>query len=99
MHIFNNKEHQERNNKKIYQGSDDFTIQNTSIRKILHLLHFQFRQNRIEDKRGYQIIDHTFDKFSYFSSNKQSYSDTNDIVLRKKRHKFFDHHKRKKDKT
>lgn len=55
------------------------------------MINFQFFQNRLENKWSNEILNNSFYQHSNFCSNQKSDSDTNNIVLRKKCHKFFNH--------
>ena len=91
MCISYDKKYQKRGNKKIYHRRKYFTIQYSSKRKIFKLFDFESCQQGTKNRRSDQIFYHSFYKFSYFGRNKKSDSDTEDIVLWKKGHKFLEH--------
>lgn len=55
------------------------------------MLHPELRQDRLENERSDEILDHPFDERSYLGRDKQSYSDADDIILSKESHEFFEH--------
>jgi len=81
MCIPHNQKYEKSGDDKIYQCGDHFTIKDSLIRKIFDMFYSEFDQDRIENHRRNEIVYHSFYQFSHFSSNKQSYCDTDDIVL------------------
>lgn len=63
------------------------------------MFHSEPLEDGIEDEWSYKILYQSLHQSSYFCRYKQSYRDTDDIVLGKESHKFFDHDAWKKDKT
>lgn len=55
------------------------------------MIDFQSFQDRLQNKWCDKVFNNSFDQGSDLCSDKKSDSDTDDIVLRKKGHKFFEH--------
>jgi hypothetical protein len=55
------------------------------------MFHSQSFQDRLQNKWSNKVFNDSFDQGSDLSSDKKSYSDTDNIILRKKGHKFFEH--------
>lgn len=94
--VFDKKEHQKRSDQKINQGRKYLTIEDPFEWQVFNVFDFQPSQDWIEQQWSDQILNQPLNQCPYFGSNKQSYRDTNDIILREKIHKFFDHSQRKK---
>ena len=91
MCILHHQKYKERRNEKINKCRDYLPIQYTLKRKIFHLFDLESGKDRIENHRSDKIFYHSFYKLSHLGSDKQSNSDTDDIVLREKTKKFFEH--------
>ena len=91
MHISYDNKYQKSSNEKINQGRQYFTIQYSLIRKVFNMLYSKFYQNRLQKQWGNKVFNQSFNKCPHFGRNKQSDSDTENIVLSKKSHKIFEH--------
>lgn len=93
MRIFNDQEHKESSDKEVNECRDNFTIQDSPIRKFFDMIYLESFQDGLEDKRSNKVFNESFDKGTHLGSNKESYRDTQNIILWKESHKIFEHSK------